>query len=385
MILSDLMKSCFTKGQSAFTNSIKEALYRTDNDIFDKIDFYDDTIYLEPLLFNHFTKGSIESVSLSQILAKHLKSDYSISVRSNKYGQIYLSNLFYLETSRTEDNLEFIDNTLLSENEEVVYEKLACTYVKDTNIEICSYVIPGMNRFYQNWRTTKQVRPINLGDPLFIRSKKLIELAFNLVREYSPQFYEYCIKSTSKIILFESSEIPGFVTREAHGTIYLSVHDDISLAFFIDEIVHQCGHNIFNAVTCKLNEFIKIDPNTSLQALVGHDRVSESSIDGAYHGVFTVCTGIQVLNDIYESAELNDRNKHELKGRLGVKGQRFRTWNEDINLSDIFTPKGIDIFNHLDSRAKHIIDKRSELFKDLDFSNQPYAFSYEKFHEANEI
>jgi len=385
MILSNLMKECFATGKDTFVETIKTSLYQIDNNIFDGLDFYNDDIYLEPLLFTNFTQSVENRMPLSQILYKHLEQE-EIDVQSNSTGQVYLGNKYYLNTSHKNEkfHLQVTNDKVLDENGES-YKEIPLVFVRG-QIELCAYEIPGLTRFYNNWNTTNPVIPVTIDDDLYERCKILIEKALALLEEACPDFYNYCIKSTQKIVMFNSPEIPGFVTREAHGTIFLTVHDEVNEAYFIDEIVHQCGHNIFNTITSRISDFIKIDPATRLLSLVKKKSGHDTSIDGAYHGLFTVCTGVQVLHKIYEKKfhTLDQRNRHELKGRLGVKYTRFRSWTEDVDMETIFTDKGLQIYRELDGGAHAIISNAPEIFK-LDFSNQPYTFTYKKFLELNAI
>ncbi len=73
------MKQTFNQQQQTFVElgnqclieNIKILLYQTDPTIFDRIDFDDDNIYKQPLLFAYFKNSSLVQNTLETILYHH--------------------------------------------------------------------------------------------------------------------------------------------------------------------------------------------------------------------------------------------------------------------------------------------------------------------------
>jgi len=381
--ITDTMKKAFEEGQISFIETIKMSLYKEDPNIFEKIDFEDDSIYLDPLFFRYFTAEQKE-LPVEQIYYSQLKDPQVETTvppfKADSNGLVYVNKQGYYRTQNAH-SLHINDLTKLKD-ESTVFSPLV--KVGNTDIELCAYNVHSLESFYQEWSDWKNTKIINKENTAFGKLKALIEKALEIIKDADETYYQHLIKSTQKIIIFENKDIPGFVTRRAHGAIYLSLCESSTLAEMIDEIVHQCGHNIFNAIICKKSDYIKIDPTTPLPTVIQNDNITNTDIEGAYHGVFTVNTGVQVLFNVLQKATLSEANRIELIGRLGVKKTRHKSWTPFADLDEVLTVKGNKILLELENIAGEIIQSNPDIFG-LDFSNQPYTYSHEKFLEVNKM
>lgn len=378
----------FYEGQSGFIETIKRFLYKKDLSIFEKIDFYNEKIYLNPLLYSYFSMGKENiNIKLEQILYSFLPNDSIVNVISDKDGIIYLPNYGYLLDIRANTKFIFSKNSKLLYLQDNIKESIPYRYekvctIQNNQIELCLYNNKYFDSIIRTWIDSDNILSEKDHKYLVNKHQNDIERAFEIIKNILPEFYELIIASTNKIFLYENKNIRSFVTRKCHGTIFFSVNDNSNITFFLEEILHQCAHNIFNAVTFDISKFLQISEKEKLGNLISNE--DHRTIYDAFHGVFTVSTGTQSLYKICSKIDLeNEDLNEELLARLAIKSNRFRTGIEKVDFDTVFTKKGKIIYDFLDKKCEQIINEHPDIFNKYNFYNQPHVFSYEEFKKVN--
>lgn len=384
---SDIVKCGIEEGQSQLVNIIKTLLYRSNPHLFELVDFYNNEIFLEPLLFAYFNAKEPQ-VTLEQILFGFIEDNLrpdTIKVYTDENGVIYLPNIGYFKTNLTDQDLLLVWNKysktfdLRDENNYISYDFNGIIRVEGTSIEICQYNHPLLKRFY----TDEEGNVVNI-EVTNITHKHIQHLntAFEIIKKYYPDNYENILTVMKKIVIFKGERPNSFATLSAHGTAFLNAIDNDDEVFFIEDLVHQCGHVIFTALTLEKQEYFKVDPDTPLKIFTNLEQETRT-IYVTFHGVFTEAVMNKCLNFCYENNVFSGKQKHELLGRLTFILERFKLDIDNLNHSIIFTEKGLLLFNNLKSILEDIYQKRQNLIYMFDLSNQLYNFSYEKFLIAN--
>lgn len=70
-------------------------------------------------------------------------------------------------------------------------------------------------------------------------------------------------------------------------------------------------------------------------------------------------------------------------GRLANLKKRFHTGLELLNLDEVYTERGKQVYEILDHKCVNIISKLHHIEGMFDLSNQPAEFSYAHFLAAN--
>ncbi|MNV06811.1 hypothetical protein D3C71_972110 [compost metagenome] len=397
LLLSTYMEqfdTLYEKGKAGFSDIIRTALYRHDETIFDRLDFYNDRIVEEPLLYCYFNSTD-EHKSLDQVLFGYYareKRPQELSVFSNRRGKIYLPYYGTLLTERGRGEFTLFydsetDTISLSQNDESVAFAYAPISVLEhyPDIEVTSDVDPHAEKFFLDFAALTQeeaefflaYKPIEITQ--YIPD---IEEAFRLMDDLLPEDAEKIRTSIKKIVLFYHPKLRNFATRESHGTIFLNVEETANVSFFLEEIIHQGSHIVFNNVTFDTSEFFQTDPNALLSDYVANDS---RTLYGAFHGIYTTCKIVDLLIRVIDSKPvMKPEVAYEIIGRLAVNKNRHEIGLETVPYESIFTDLGKTCMDYYFTLLDENIHKNSRLF-DFDIKNHPVVFDYEVFEQDNPI
>ncbi|AQG79779.1 hypothetical protein [Spirosoma montaniterrae] len=135
----------------------------------------------------------------------------------------------------------------------------------------------------------------------------------------------------------------------------------------------------------KREKFFISDPEqTILGDLIGRP-LEQRTVLSAVHGLYTVAKRYEAFRLLKELNVFEGLQKHEFLGRLADLEKRYHTGLELMNLHNIFTPKGIEVYTLIDQICGQEIERVRDLKGVFELSNQPDEFSYEHFQRVNPI
>jgi hypothetical protein len=363
--------------------------------MFAGLDFERDDIYLEPLLFAYFNHANRDQcATLPQLLYGYLDATArpaSIPVVSTGDGVIYLPQIGYLKTSLPHARLDLVCNNgvfcLEHDGQKVAYTFEERFMVADGQLEVYRYNHPLFAPYYMPYdRWVNDLPPVAVDVEGAVKRHILhVERALAILKQYSPALYEEILATNRRITLFHNPAVNCFVTLEAHGAIFLTTIPDNDEVFFVEELIHQCSHNAFNAILFDKASYFKIDVEHEILGEHLNKKSESRTLYSAIHGLYTVVKRYEVFDVLYSADVFRGRQKHEFLGRIGDLTKRLHTGLDDLNFDQVYTPKGFEMFQQLrqvgDEKAK-----RLQAVEDMfDFSNQPAEFSYAKFAELNPL
>lgn len=355
--------------------------------LLDFIDYSNDSIFLEPKLFFYpvENKSYTFTTSLEQILFGYINNRESygqIIVMSDNNGYINLPNIGYLKTiphnkfyliqkngqlflydkqkrevNYSFENFEYINNSTLK-----VY--------KDENELLYNYFITNFNDTVEN---------------TFKNNIEILNKSYNKLSLLSPDFITLLEKTNKEICVFNSKMPPySLATLFYYGTAFINIdNNNHSEVFFIDDISHQCGHNLFYALTLEYDKYIKCSTTTPL---INYTKEKGESRDvyGAFHGLFTYTTIIDNLSKYLNKVIYNnDDDKLEAQARLGFYMNKF---NIDLKLLDndkILTKTGRNYYNMFLECYLEIYYNNFSLYKEYTYNKQTYIFNFSIFKIEN--
>ena len=386
-------KELLLEGQGTFCDIIKVALYQEDETIFEHLDFENDANFLEPMLFGYCTRRD-GIVSKEQLLFGTWKRSVrptQITVYTNKNGVVYLPNYASLKTAQRSAALELsydrvADSIVLSQEGVLVdFEKETLVYLEELpQVELSSCIDVYSEALFYAWPNIEAAAITTLlegGGVNILDYQPTIEQALRLLKQYFPSEWEKYALTTRRIVLFSSSQLRNFATRESHGTIYLNVNKNSNVTFFLEELIHQCSHTVFNAMTCETQDFFVVDYNKTVGDFLGNNDYR--TLYSALHGIYTTGQIVDLfLKLIKAKPDLSPRLMHELEGRIAINKTRHNIGLEKIDPAEIFTPKGQAIFQfYYEQLDKNM--RENTAFFDYDMRTHPVVFNYAKFEADN--
>lgn len=390
------MNKLLNNGKSELIENIKILLYKENNDIFSMLDFDNDLIYQEPLLFAFFKNRSdnkLEDIIYGCISPEKRPKD--IFKYSDENGIIYIPNIGWLISNERNSNLnlyELINKANSREDETRLEPSL---FIEGTNIEILKYPIHLLKQFYYD--ENLNLIEVDIENITKVHIDHVTE-AFNLIKKYVPNHFALIESVTSKIVIFntDTNLRNSFATLSAQGIAFFNAYQkEYNEIFFIDDIAHQTGHLIFNVIIYDIKQFLKVKPTTVIQEIKNDSGIilETRDIHVLFHAFYTYYTTFICLDAMLESNEFSGDKIHELHGRMKFYiGKCYLDLIliddpiEDCNNAEIlFTEEGMDLFLTMKNKYFEMVTKWYPVIKDYKLYNQLYNFSYSLFKELNPI
>ena len=382
----DNVKSAVVEGQKYFASGIKSMVQFVDKELFDLLDSDSDNIFLNPLLFAYLNTKSPKT-TLRQILFADIeveKRPSYLKVVSNLRGEIYLPNFAYFKIEASKK----LNYTLITKKkkQKIYRDRLVMRHskhnnpiIEETNIELQLIPVELVNPFIGNrMDSLKNVK----DNEYYWTITRNINEAVAILKKYYPDFFDCLCLSTRWILPFESPDKNSFATMGVHGVGFLNTSDNRGVVFFIEDIVHQCGHVLFSNMTYRPQDYFLIDPETPLKELLSQHENNEDedrTLYVAFHGVFTEALMCESFDYCIENKVFSGAQEHELKGRFTYILLRFILDMQNLDREGLFSEKGQVIYQALYKTMMEQYKKYQSLLKIYDLSNQPYNFSWHHF------
>jgi HEXXH motif-containing protein len=202
------------------------------------------------------------------------------------------------------------------------------------------------------------------------------------MRRATPALFDALRSVTRRIVLYSADLPNSFATLSAHGVAFLNVKDDNDEVFFVDDLAHQCGHIMFNALTQEKARFLARAADTPLRDFC-RDREDPRTLYSAFHGLFTFSTILWILQACVADRELSDRQRHEALGRIAFNLNKFAIDLNNLATPGLFTSDGRALYELFEGVYETVFRAHHGVARDLDVSDQPYVFDYARFAARN--
>ncbi|WP_257453343.1 hypothetical protein [Archangium lipolyticum] len=378
-------------GQRQLANTLRALLLRTDPDIYEVLSEAPDDTFLEPLLFAWFSASKSQigtsPIGLPQVVLglvePSLRPD-AIEVYADAKGRVYLPRIGYFLTEVRERNLVLqwdaeAGRYLLTDGGAPVDFRFEPPIVlPGTSIELCRYTNPLYDLILTDATSGKVAVRVH-EDVLPFQDS--LQRALAILQEQKPDFYRELTATVKQVMLFHSEDLNSCAALAAHGVAFLNVKEGDDEVFFIDDLVHQCGHVIFNAVTVQRRDYLAKDPDMRLREVTGK-ATDTRSLYSIFHGVYTEAMMIDCLRACDERGLFSGKQRHELLGRLSFIFKKSQIDERNLSLEGFLTPKGEELFAVFRQIFEDARRERPDLMR-YGMSNQAYNFSYERFAQLN--
>lgn len=338
------MTELITQNKIEIVNTIKLLLYKEQVSLFEKLDFEDDDTFLEPLLFSYFNSNK-ENTSLKGVLEELLQP-------------------YFLDK----------EGRLLNE-----------LPLKKDDLEIVKEIHPLLGKYFRESARGELINPNPEHNSVWKAHYQQLFDAVTIIKTHLPEFYAEFAFANKKVYLHDNSNILNFTSIETLGMSFFYVIGTDNLIYFIEELIHQGSHNYLYYVIHNRTDFFKIDVDTLIMRDYTNQQWDYRTIYGAFHGLFTVTQRVEYFDQLLTKNVFSGREKHELLGRLTDQFERFRTGLESLDFNQIYTEKGIALYNELDTKCEAILKKYVKLRTEFDLSNRNIDFRYTDFCKLNPL
>ncbi|MCZ8169966.1 hypothetical protein [Flavobacterium sp.] len=352
--------------QTDIINTIKLLLYKENPSLLEKVDFDDDTIFLEPLLFAYFNSKK-DNLFTTDMLIEIMqgcfveKETLLVKESFNKNGVAYVPNLGYFD--KKSDKVEEI--------------------LKIDTFEILKELHPVLAIYFKEYYKGHIVNPKPEYHSVWKDNYQELEKAIAIVKEHLPLFYEELVFANKKIYLHDNPKILNFASIETLGMLYFYVIGNNNLIYFIEELIHQASHNYLYYVVHNRKEFFKIDVDTIIMRDLTKQDWDYRTVYGAFHGLYTVTRRVECFDILLSNNVFLGSQKHELLGRMTDMFPRFQTGLELLNLDEVYTEKGKEFYFELTQKCQSILKKYEKLTNEFDLSHRDLDFRYNEFCLTN--
>ena len=374
-------------GQAHLANTLRALVYQADPELFDVLEDADPDVFLEPLLFAHFAVKQ-PSIPLSQIVVGYVDAAMrpdAIQVRSDAAGTIYLPRIGYFLTGARDRTLLLLWDeetghaSLLDGDTPIDFRFEELPRIPGTNIEICCQGVPMLADVIAE--STTQGADFRVLDERHGHVDHLAT-AMEIIRAQWPAYHAQIQGTVRQVVLFQSATLESFATVSAHGIAFLNVNACDDEVFFVADLLHQCGHVMFNAATARRKEYVAVDPDTPIRSFNG-DPKDNRSVYVVLHGMFTELAMVHVLRLCDERAVFSGRKAHELTGRLAFITHKALSDMASLGDESLLTAKGRSLYETFVAVFESTRRERADLLAGYTMANQPYSFSYEVFARLN--
>jgi len=215
------------QGNTNVINNIKTLIYKENPVLFDLLDFENDKIYQEPLLFAYFNSkekvNTLEQILFGYILDK--KKPTNILAYSDENGRIYLPNYGWLRTNKANEifDLQIKSNTicLQSNSKNVNYTYEENNFIKNSSFELVHYQHPLLIPHYYDVKG--KVIPVEV-EKITRNNIEHLNNAVKILHNVVPYYYKKLSEVISKMVIFNDATLErnSFASLSVHGCIFFN-------------------------------------------------------------------------------------------------------------------------------------------------------------------
>jgi hypothetical protein len=390
-------------GRIRILENVRTLIYKTDPQLFDLLDYENDVVFNEPLLFAYFySKG--KGATLEQILWGYIengKQPKCVNAKVDEHGFIYLPKVGWIKTNLAngEAVVSYAESTnsvsVTVDGNEIPVEFEPILLTTNKHFEVLKHQHSLLaNHFFDSKNKIIKVEIDNITKA----QKENLSKAFSLIQNFEPGYYKLLEQAIFKVMIFNDPEVKrnSFATLSVHGCAFFnSFQKEYDEIFFVEDIAHQCGHVIFNNIIYDRKDIFKISSETIIKekGFLGMivNLLEDRTLFVAFHAMFTYYGISRCLLACITKAELSALQKHEAMGRLAFC---LRKYKNDINLlgkldehgkSVYFTDDGILLYQPMVTLYNKIQMELGSQLSKINLLNQPYNFSVKNFHKSNPL
>lgn len=383
--LKSLVNERVAEGRQGLSFVNRSIVYKDAPALFDLLDYENDDIFLEPILFQ-YSHLSDELQNLPQIMFGYLADDQKpelLTVLTNKKGTAYIPKFghIYTDAANTKITLNWDrDQKRFVGLRDSGYQLLRTVSAQYRGgFEIYQDEIVELNHYFGIDHSRED---LGVAAQYKLHEDEM-DQSFRVIKSIYPEFHQVLNDALKSFYLFKTKTNRSFATIQSMGISYLNVEDENGLIFFLEDIIHQSAHNIFYYVLADEDVF-SVNPTDPMSLYSSHPN-AHGDVYGTFHGLFTLTNITEFLSRCIAQNTFDGLQHLEVQGRISDNMKRFKTALEVFDERKIYTDLGWELYGMLKASYESVYQENHELIASFETSNQPYVFSFKKFLEANPV
>lgn len=391
-------------GRSEITENMRILLYRLIPEYFELLDFDDEDIFLEPLLFAYFHLQINDTDILKQIMYGSIEPadrPKHLTVKADKHGNIYLPRIGWIKNVEKgkKFKLENINDEYYLDGNNIEVEPLHIN--NKLGIEVLKYPLEMLDDRYYD--AAKNIIDVKVTEA-FNDFVDTFDNTLDYIADNAGWLAALLKKSCFKSVIFDDYTDPvesKFCKRNSFASLRvkcISFHNVYqpwyNEVFFLDDISHQMGHVIFTLLTNNKSRFYRVDPETIFKSNSEYgkriDLIEDRNYEVIFHALYTYFLTLNILDAALESNDFSDDKVAEIKGRIAFYMRKcsldfelFEDFDKHEIAQQIYTPEGFYIYMSMKQTFALIYKKYESIATIYNFNNQSYNYNHRKFLEVN--
>ena len=338
---------------------------------------------LEPLVFACFNARSVAR-DLPQIMLHYLPVAFrpeQLLVTSNSDGAVCVPLLDDFLTSRQNSTLSLAcrgDEFLFGDDagRNIPFDREPCLRFQTIRLPVRCH---SLTEAHYAGDTDCCRRSLTVA----LSNRQAMIDALSILQRMSGEYWAALIACTKEIVIFSNPAKNSFAALSSYGTAFINVLGDRNTpAFFLEDVIHQCGHIMFSTIDFGRKKFLCEHPDTPLRERTGV-QLEHRTLHTALHGLFTEALICSLL-DRYMSAPVdNPVEALECLGRLAFIINKFGYDLQYMSSPELYTSRGAALIECFHSIYRSILHRRGSEFRAISLGQQQYTFDASAFFEAN--
>lgn len=217
-----------------------------------------------------------------------------------------------------------------------------------------------------------------------IRARKVeadLRRAVDILERVQPDFAHLMNRTTRRIVVFDHPAMNSLAAPRAHGAVFLNLAHGSGAMYHLEDLLHQCGHVAFQAMTMDPATVLSVDPNAPVGQVDEGPEPRTAYV--VLHAVTTERWMVRGLLACLRAGELTETEHAEARGRLAYILQRYILDLVDLVDADVTSPRGTALLRQLLDDLRTLHHDAQPFIRGLDLSGQPYNFNMAAFLERN--
>ena len=361
--------------ERSITDAVGRIVSDARPDLASRAGSWDPNACLDPLLLAFFQGSGDPGVTLDQLLVGRMDPrarPHELPIRTDARGAAELPGIGILRTNHPAADLSLDAGLTATRDGEVVSVEL--TPQPRTRFEhepvLDHWVAPPL-------RFVLGGGPVGGPDASPRGVAADLRRALDILDRVQPDFAEVMRRTTRRVVVFDDVGLNSLAAPRAHGSVFLDLAHGSGPIYHLEDLLHQCGHVAFQAMTLRPDTVLSVPPD---HPLAGSDEGGEQRT--AYvvlHAVVTERWMVRGLLGCLAGEPLSDLERIEARGRLAYILGRYVLDLTDLIGADVVAPRGTVLLRQLLADLRTLHRLAQPFVQGLDLTGQPYNFDLDTF------